>query len=150
VLFLLFCVCCFVSMKLSTHPSSLLPSSSLSLSLSLSLSPPPSLQVSMVKPVDEEWNTKSLENHAATSCAVQNFMVSCASQGIGTKWMTGKMGIDGNTILKEVCNYPLSKLDASEHYMGTILVGIPAIPMSEMKVPNRKTGLKSPVFSETA
>ena len=117
-------------------------SSSLFLSLSL--------QVSMVKPVDEEWNTKSLENHAATSCAVQNFMVSCASQGIGTKWMTGKMGIDGNTILKEVCNYPLSKLDASEHYMGTILVGIPAIPMSEMKVPNRKTGLKSPVFSETA
>lgn len=111
---------------------------------------PDFLVVSMVKSVDEEWNTKSLENHAATSCAVQNFMVSCASQGIGTKWMTGKMGIDGNTILKEVCNYPSLPSDASEHYMGTILVGIPAIPMSEMKVPNRKTGLKSPVFSETA
>ena len=29
-----------------------------------------------------------LEDHAATACAVQNFMLSLASEGIASKWMT--------------------------------------------------------------
>ena len=92
----------------------------------------------------KEWNLNGLEDHAATACAVQNFMVSCASQGIGTKWMTGKMGISGADMLSKVC-----KIDAEEHYMGTLLVGLPSVPMSTMKVPNRKSGIGAPVFTTT-
>jgi nitroreductase len=92
----------------------------------------------------KEWNLNGLEDHAATACAVQNFMVSCASQRIGTKWMTGKMGISGTDMLSKVC-----KIDAEEHYMGTLLVGLPSVPMSTMKVPNRKSGIGAPVFSTT-
>ena len=92
----------------------------------------------------KEWNLNGLEDHAATACAVQNFMVSCASQGIGTKWMTGKMGISGTDMLSKVC-----KIDAEEHYMGTILVGLRSVPMSTMKVPNRKSGIGAPVFTTT-
>ena len=31
----------------------------------------------------ERWNVKALEDHAATACAVQNFMLSLASEGFG-------------------------------------------------------------------
>ena len=31
----------------------------------------------------ERWNVKALEDHAATACAVQNFMLSLASEGYG-------------------------------------------------------------------
>jgi len=95
-----------------------------------------------------EWNTLALEDHAACSCAIQNFMISCASQGIATKWMTGKMGVSGPDMLKECCQLP--EEDASkEHYMGTILVGKPDVPMSTMKAPERKSGTTEPIFQET-
>ena len=92
---------------------------------------------------DEKWNLKALEDHAATSCAVQNFMLSLASEGIGSKWMTGKMGIKGGDILTKCCG--LDK-DTTEHYMGTILIGIPETPLASMKVPNRKKGIDGVFF----
>ena len=91
----------------------------------------------------ENWNVNALEDHAACACAVQNFMLACASMGIATKWMTGKMGIAGNVILAECCGV---SEDKGEHYMGTILVGEPAVPTHTMKVPVRATGLNDPVF----
>ena len=94
-----------------------------------------------------EWNVNALEDHAACACAVQNFMVSCASQGVATKWMTGKMGIAGSDILTECCGVNDTSI---EHYMGTILIGKPQVPMSSMKVPERKTGINAPVFEVTA
>ena len=33
---------------------------------------------------------KGLEDHAATAAAIQNFMLSLAAAGVGSKWMTGK------------------------------------------------------------
>jgi len=95
----------------------------------------------------ENWNMNALEDHAAVSCAIQNFMLACASMGLATKWMTGKMGIAGNVILKECCG--ISE-DEGEHYMGTIFVGEPAVPTEDMKVPERKTGLNDPVFVQCA
>ena len=32
-----------------------------------------------------------LEDHAACACAIQNFMLSLAEEGIGSKWMTGAL-----------------------------------------------------------
>ena len=94
-----------------------------------------------------EWTVNALEDHAAAAAAVQNFMVSCASQGVATKWMTGKMGISGSDILTKCCGVD----DVStEHYMGTLLVGKPQVAMSSMKVPERKQGLDAPVFEVTA
>jgi len=93
------------------------------------------------------WNVNALEDHAACACAIQNFMLACASMGIATKWMTGKMGIAGNAILAECCGVTE---DEGEHYMGTILIGEPAVPTSTMKVPERKTGLGQPVFVQCA
>lgn len=92
-------------------------------------------------PGEGKWNLKSLEDHAACACAVQNFMLSLASEGIGSKWMTGAMGIAGDQMLK------LAAAGEDEHYMGCILFGKPAQSMSLMKVPERKIGLSSPVLS---
>ena len=58
------------------------------------------------------WNTHALEDHAATACAVQNFMLCLASEGMGSKWMTGAMGIGGDDMLELVNAAP------EEHYMG--------------------------------
>ena len=35
---------------------------------------------------------KGLEDHAATACAIQNFMIALADEGVGSKWMTGALG----------------------------------------------------------
>ena len=87
---------------------------------------------------DTKWNTKSLEDHAACACAVQNFMVYLASEGVGTKWMTGAMGISGEKILSEICGTDVS---STEHFMGVIMIGMPARPLDPIKVPPRKKGL---------
>jgi len=91
------------------------------------------------------WTMNALEDHAACSCAIQNFMLSCASQGIATKWMTGKMGIAGDDILRDACG-----VDNEEHYMGTILIGRPEVPLASMPTPDRKNGLRNGVFVVTA
>merc|ERR1712224_711528 len=100
----------------------------------------PQMMVVSIEPSDTLWNMKALEDHAACACAVQNFMVYLASRGIGTKWMTGAMGIQGETILKEICGLDDATAD-TEHYMGVILIGMPAQPLNSIKVPERKKAL---------
>merc|ERR1711907_327876 len=92
-------------------------------------------------PDEPKWNTKSLEDHAACACAVQNFMVSLASEGVGSKWMTGAMGIPADKMLK------LVGAGEDEHYMGCILFGKPSQPMTQMKVPERKLGVSAPIVT---
>ncbi len=87
------------------------------------------------------WNVRGLEDHAACACAIQNMMLSLASQGIGSKWMTGKMGIAGEDVLGIFDD----KAD-TEHYMGTFMMGYPIVPMEEMKVRTRKKGISDEVF----
>ena len=83
-----------------------------------------------------EWNVRGLEDHAAAACAIQNMMLSLASQGIGSKWMTGKMGISGEDVLGI-----FNDVAETEHYMGTFMMGYPKEPMEHMKVRARKLGL---------
>ena len=85
---------------------------------------------------EDKWNLKSLEDHAATACAVQNFMLSLASEGYATKWMTGAMGIPAAKLLEIVQVNP-----SQEHFMGVIFFGTPATPTSTIDVPKRKIGL---------
>jgi nitroreductase len=92
---------------------------------------------------DTLWNPKALEDHAATACAVQNFMLSLASEGCASKWMTGAMGIPG-TKLMEVAGVD----GAKEHYMGIIFFGVPDTAPSLTAAPKRKTGLAEPVLSK--
>ena len=91
---------------------------------------------------DTKWNPKALEDHAATACAVQNFMLSLASEGLGSKWMTGAMGIPPPKLMELV-----GADEATEHFMGIVFFGRPQAPMSEMPVPKRKTGLAEPVLT---
>mmetsp|Transcript_14486 Transcript_14486/g.26800 ORF Transcript_14486/g.26800 Transcript_14486/m.26800 type:complete len:118 (+) Transcript_14486:915-1268(+) len=72
----------------------------------------------------------------ACAAAIQNMMLSLASNGVGSKWMTGAMGISPSSLLSLVNADP-----NSEHLMGVIFVGIPATPTNSMKVPKRKNGL---------
>lgn len=91
----------------------------------------------------DKWNVKSLEDHAATACAVQNFMLSMASDGCATKWMTGAMGIPPSKLME------LAGADeAKEHFMGIIFFGRPGTNPETMKVPKRKIGLDEPVLRQ--
>jgi len=74
----------------------------------------------------------ALEDHAAVACATQNFMQSLAEDGVGTKWMTGALGIAPAEILK-VAGAP-----DDEKMMGMIWYGMPAKPLGEAKAPKRK------------
>ena len=91
---------------------------------------------------ETKWNPKALEDHAATACAVQNFMLSLASDGYGSKWMTGAMGSPASKLM-EVCGVD----EAAEHFMGIIFFGTPAAATSGMPVPKRKVGLAAPVLA---
>ena len=74
----------------------------------------------------------ALEDHAAVACATQNFMQSLAEDGVGTKWMTGALGIDPAEILK------VAGAADDEKMMGMIWYGAPAKELSELKAPKRK------------
>jgi len=80
---------------------------------------------------------KGLEDHAAVACAIQNMMLSFSDDGVGSKWMTGALGIAPEKILETV------GADAeAERFMGVIWYGYPASPLDpEGKVPPRKLGL---------
>jgi hypothetical protein len=97
------------------------------------------LMVSVVPTAgDAKWNPKALEDHAATACAVQNFMLSLAGEGYASKWMTGAMGIPPTKLME------LAGADeATEHYMGVIFFGRPASPTATMAVPKRKSGART-------
>merc|ERR1712176_541693 len=83
---------------------------------------------------DGEISTKqALEDHATVACAAQNFMTSLAEDGIGSKWMTGALGIDPEEIVKVAGANP-----AEEKMMGMFWYGVPAKPLSETIAPKRK------------
>jgi len=95
------------------------------------------LMVSIVPTAgDTKWNVKALEDHAACACAVQNFMLSLASEGCASKWMTGAMGIPPAKLMEVA-----GASDATEHFMGVLFYGLPQTPTATLKVPERKLGL---------
>jgi len=100
------------------------------------------LMVSVVPTAGDKWNPKALEDHAATSCAVQNFMLSLASEGCASKWMTGAMGIPSAKLM-EACAVD----EAVEHFMGIVFFGVPEVAPAKIDVPKRKIGLAEPVLS---
>merc|ERR1719321_2511001 len=65
-----------------------------------------------------------LEDHAAVACAVQNFMLSLASDGVGSKWMTGALGAAPEDVLATV------GAPEGEKLMGVIWYGFPASALS--------------------
>ena len=77
-----------------------------------------------------------LEDHAACACAIQNFMLSLAEDGIGSKWMTGALGAAPEDVMAAV------GAPAGEKLMGAIWYGYPAKDLAEdAKAPPRKKGL---------
>merc|ERR1711997_482971 len=74
----------------------------------------------------------ALEDHATVACAIQNFMQSLAEDGIGSKWMTGALGIDPVEIAK-VAGAP-----EDEKMVGMIWYGKSAKDLGELKAPKRK------------
>uniref|UniRef100_A0A0G4HQE5 Nitroreductase domain-containing protein n=1 Tax=Chromera velia CCMP2878 TaxID=1169474 RepID=A0A0G4HQE5_9ALVE len=88
---------------------------------------------------------KGLEDHAATSCAIQNFMLALAEaegEGVGSKWMTGALGIDGEKIMEVI-----GADKEAERFMGAVWFGYPAKPLEETKAPPRKKGLEGTLKS---
>ena len=81
-----------------------------------------------------------LEDHAAAACATQNFMLSLAGEGIGSKWMTGALGAPPEDVLAAV------GAAEGEHLMGAIWYGYPAKELSnDAKAPPRKKGVEGVV-----
>ena len=77
-----------------------------------------------------------LEDHAAVSCAIQNFMLSLAADGVGSKWMTGALGAAPEDVMACV------GAGEGEKLMGAIWYGYPAKDLSDdAKAPPRKKGL---------
>jgi len=77
-----------------------------------------------------------LEDHAAVACATQNFMLSLASEGIGSKWMTGALGAAPEDVLAAV------GAGEGERLMGAIWYGYPAKELAnDARAPPRKKGL---------
>lgn len=87
---------------------------------------------------DGSISTKAaLEDHAAAACAVQNFMVSLASDGVGSKWMTGALGVAPETVMDIV-----GADKEAERLLGVIWYGYPANELSaDAKSPPRKLGV---------
>lgn len=79
---------------------------------------------------------KGLEDHAATAAAVQNFMLSLAAEGFGSKWMTGALGIAPDAILDAV-----GADKTAERFMGVIWHGQPATPLAAAQAPARSKGV---------
>ena len=79
---------------------------------------------------------KGLEDHAATACALQNFMLSLAAEGYGSKWMTGALGIAPDAILAAVGADPVA-----ERFMGVIWHGAPEQPLAGASAPARSKGV---------
>jgi len=84
-----------------------------------------------------QCSTKGREDYAATACAVQNLMLSLSAEGVGSKWMTGALGVAPERVL-EVVGADAQK----EIFVGAIWYGYPAQPLSPVNpAPERKRGL---------
>ena len=77
---------------------------------------------------------KPLEKHLRTVEGLDK-MSSVASEGYGSKWMTGALGVPPALLLAEV------GAGADEHFMGVVWMGVPAAGLRTMKAPTRKQGL---------
>mmetsp|Transcript_21146 Transcript_21146/g.32068 ORF Transcript_21146/g.32068 Transcript_21146/m.32068 type:complete len:205 (+) Transcript_21146:235-849(+) len=78
----------------------------------------------------------ALEDHATVSCATQNFMQSLTEDGVGSKWMTGALGLAPEDILKA------AGVGEGELMVGMIWYGMPAKPLEELKAPKRKLSVE--------
>jgi nitroreductase len=82
------------------------------------LKPAELLVISQV--VDEDADVAQ-EDYAAVACAVQNILLSLASEQIGSKWSTGEVTTDPRT-------YSLLGVDSSrERIVGFLWIGYPAV-----------------------
>ncbi|EOD28755.1 hypothetical protein EMIHUDRAFT_234576 [Emiliania huxleyi CCMP1516] len=96
---------------------------------------------------DGSFSTKKgLEDHAATAAAIQNFMVSLAAAGVGSKWMTGALGVPPEKVLEAV-----GADVGAERFMAAVWFGYPETPLSAdpSRAPKRKKGLDG-VLTRTA
>ena len=65
---------------------------------------------------------QKLEDYAACACAIQNLSLSLVSDGVGSKWSTGKITTDCNT-------YQIAEIDPSEEeIIGFIWIGYGIAP----------------------
>lgn len=96
----------------------------------------PEMVVVTMSSEHDEGGKLYYEDHAAVACATQNFMLSLAEQGVGSKWMTGALGVPPETVLSAV-GAPFG-----EKLMGVIWYGYPTKALSaDAKAPPRKKGL---------
>lgn len=75
------------------------------------------------------------EDYAACACACQNFMVYLASKGIGSKWVTGALGIKETEILRTV------SCGLGEKFIGIIWFGYPTKNLLDIQAPTRNIGM---------
>lgn len=92
--------------------------------------------VTVAASADTLGTKKGLEDHAATACAVQNFMLSLTGDGVGSKWMTGALGIAPDALLNAV-----GANATTEHFMGVVWFGYPLEPLESISAPPRKQGV---------
>tara|TARA_B100001093_G_C26850521_1_gene1024899 strand:- start:2732 stop:3340 length:609 start_codon:yes stop_codon:yes gene_type:complete len=76
------------------------------------------------------------EDYSACSCAIQNFMLSLSSDNVGSKWVTGALGIKDSEILNQI------NCSVGEKFMGVIWFGYPHVDSHIAKTPERKLGKK--------
>ena len=86
--------------------------------------------------LDDDGNISAklaLEDHATVACAAQNFMQSLAEDGIGSKWMTGALGVAPEDIMAA------AGVADDEKFMGIIWYGFgDQGELGEMKIPKCK------------
>jgi len=85
---------------------------------------------------DGKYTTKGLEDHAAVACAVQNFMLSLTADGIGSKWMTGALGVAPEKLMVLA-----GANSTAERFMGIVWFGYPLKELVSMVAPPRKLGV---------
>ena len=76
-------------------------------------------------------SVKGIEDHAATACATQNFMLSLAAAGVGSKWLTGALQMKPDDIMRAI------GAPSEEKFLGIITFGYAD---EAPKAPNRKLG----------
>ena len=86
-----------------------------------------------VSPEDPE---KEMDDFKSTSCAVQNFMLSMWSEGIGCKWASGP--VQKTPEFAEICGVDLSK----ERVAGCIWYGFPTGGLVSADPKRRKKGVE--------
>ncbi|KAL1519002.1 hypothetical protein AB1Y20_003271 [Prymnesium parvum] len=98
----------------------------------------PAWLVATLRSAHEEGSKLYYEDHAAAAAALQNFMLSLAGAGVGSKWMTGALGAPAEAVLAALGVDP-----AAERFMGAIWFGYPEVPLDAdpSRAPARKLGV---------